>query len=145
MSSGARAGLIAAAIAVGVAAFFVLGPAEEGDDAPPPSETVATETDSTTAPPPRQPSKPRYETVTLAGGKVEGGQREIEVDKGEIVRLEIRSDAADEIHLHGYDLTETVAPGRPARFRFEAGIEGVFEVEAHDLGHVVIAKLVVRP
>lgn len=33
----------------------------------------------------------------------------------------------------------------PARFRVKANAEGIFELEAHDLGHVIIGKLVVEP
>ena len=47
--------------------------------------------------------------------------------------------------MHGYDLTKPVAPGKPARFKFKADAEGIFEIEAHDLGHLIIATLVVEP
>ncbi len=73
----------------------------------------------------------------------------IAVEKGDTVRLIVTSDASDEIHLHGYDITRTAAPGKPARFRFEANTEGVFEIESHtaeDAGRdPLIARLVVEP
>ncbi len=37
-----------------------------------------------------------------------------------------------------------VAPGRPARFSFPAGLEGVFEIELEDVG-LQVAELRVRP
>ena len=47
------------------------------------------------------------------------------------MRIVVSSDAADEIHLHGYDIEKNAAPGTPARFNFKANIEGVFEIESH--------------
>ena len=65
------------------------------------------------------------------------------------MRLVVSSDGSDEIHLHGYDITRNAAPGKPARFRFKADIEGVFEIESHtaeDAGREpLIARLVVEP
>ena len=53
----------------------------------------------------------------------------------------------DDIHVHGYDLERSVAPGAPARFVFPADIEGVFEIESHEAEHhgqdALIARLVV--
>jgi hypothetical protein len=61
----------------------------------------------------------------------------------------VTSDAPDEIHLHGYDITRTPAPGRPARFQFRAEAEGAFEIESHvaaDAGlDPLVARLVVEP
>ena len=75
--------------------------------------------------------------------------QEIEAKKGETVRIVVTSDADDEIHLHGYDITRTPAPGKPGRFSFKADIEGVFEIESHvaeDAGREpLIATLTVRP
>jgi hypothetical protein len=40
---------------------------------------------------------------------------------------------ADEIHLHGYDLSEDVDAGGAAGLRFTASVRGGFEVELEDL------------
>jgi hypothetical protein len=65
------------------------------------------------------------------------------------VRIVVRSDAADEIHLHGYDITRSAGPGQPAQFRFKADAEGAFEMESHvaeDAGRdPLVARLVVSP
>jgi hypothetical protein len=67
------------------------------------------------------------------------------VEKGERVRIAVRTaDTTDEVHLHGYDLTRSLAPGRPARFRFVAKNTGVFEMELHH-GPTQIAELRVGP
>ncbi|MBA3326761.1 MAG: hypothetical protein H0T43_00465 [Solirubrobacterales bacterium] len=61
------------------------------------------------------------------------------------MRLQVTTpDTSDGVHLHGYDLTEDLAPGRRARFSFDADAEGVFEVELEGAG-VQIAELRVGP
>jgi heme/copper-type cytochrome/quinol oxidase subunit 2 len=87
--------------------------------------------------------------LQMRGGSVVGGAQDIEVARGETVRIVVTSDAADEIHLHGYDITRNAAPGQPARFRFRADAEGAFEIESHvaeDAGRdPLVARLVVEP
>ena len=140
MGRGQRLGLILAAIAVAVVGFVVLRPSDDDDVEPsrPSTQSVTTEA-------PKPKPKPEFEVISLAGGKVQGGQRDITAKKGDTVRIEVRSDTPDSMHLHGYDVTKPVAPGKPARFTFEAKLEGVFELEAHGLGHLVVAELVVEP
>ncbi len=46
------------------------------------------------------------------------------------MRFRVESDVADEIHVHGFDITKEVAAGGSASFSFPADIEGVFEVGA---------------
>jgi hypothetical protein len=60
------------------------------------------------------------------------------------VRLLVRSDVADHVHLHGYDIFRDVAPGAPARLAFRATVPGRFEVELEDRG-IQIAELQVTP
>jgi hypothetical protein len=77
--------------------------------------------------------------VTVAGGQVSGDTGRVPVAAGVRVTLLITSDVADEIHVHGYDLTSAVAPSRPAELSFDATIPGVFEVELHEAGTVLLA------
>ena len=67
--------------------------------------------------------------VTVVGGKPQGGVRREQVKTGETLVLRVTADVADEVHLHGYDKSADVAPGKPAEIRFTADIPGVFEVE----------------
>jgi FtsP/CotA-like multicopper oxidase with cupredoxin domain len=87
--------------------------------------------------------------LRLRGGQVVGGAKTIEAERGDTVRLVVRSDAPDELHLHGYDIEREAAPGRPARFRFTADAEGEFVLESHTAEHAghepVIARLLVGP
>ena len=64
--------------------------------------------------------------------------------KGDRVVLVVKSDVADEIHLHGYDKSTDVTAGGTARLPFTATIPGRFEVELESRG-VQIADLTVNP
>ena len=76
--------------------------------------------------------------VTVTAGEVSGDTGRIPVPAGEHVTLVVTADVADEIHLHGYDLTATLSPGTPAEFVFDATVPGVFEVELHEAGTVLL-------
>jgi hypothetical protein len=78
--------------------------------------------------------------ITVANGDVEGGVRTHEVDVGDEVTLRVTADVADEVHVHGYDLTADVEPGTTAEIRFTADLPGVFEVELEERG-LPIAEL----
>ena len=86
---------------------------------------------------PTTPAGQRIE-VTVTGGQVTGDTGRVPVPAGEHVTLVVTSDAADELHLHGYDLTADLAPDTPAELTFPATIPGVFEVELHDAGTVLL-------
>jgi hypothetical protein len=66
------------------------------------------------------------------------------VKQGDKVVLVVKSDVADEIHLHGYDLKTNVAAGGTARLLFTATIPGRFEVELESRS-TQIADLTVEP
>jgi hypothetical protein len=65
----------------------------------------------------------------VTGGKVETANRRVRVDRGEAIRIRVQSDRNEEVHVHGYDLSRDVAPGKPATIEFTADAPGVFEVE----------------
>jgi len=73
-----------------------------------------------------------------------GGPARLSLDRGDRVRLEVSSDAPEEVHVHGYDLVREVGPGRPARLSFRARLEGIFEIEL-ERSQTKIASLEVRP
>jgi hypothetical protein len=107
------------------------------------SETTTAETTTTTetTPPPKGPTEFRIVVVNAAP---KGGIVRETVEKNDRVVLIVRSDVADEVHLHGYDISRDVAPGTPARLPFKATIPGRFEVELEDRG-VQIADITVEP
>jgi hypothetical protein len=68
-------------------------------------------------------------TITIEGGKPVGGITKATVQRGQNVSLVVRSDVADEVHLHGYDLHTEVKAGGTAGIDFTASIAGVFVAE----------------
>jgi heme/copper-type cytochrome/quinol oxidase subunit 2 len=140
------------AVAAVVVLFVVLRP--ENDNEATATRTVetrsTTQVTTTTAPTTTAPTttaKPPTRTrVTIAvrGGRVIGGIRRATVPKGTLVELFVTADVADEIHLHGYDLSRDVAPGASARLLFRATTSGRFEVELEQRD-LQIAEITVRP
>ena len=151
MSRNQRIGLVVGALAVAVVAFIVAQPGDDEDSQPTPTTQTQAETgtQSETEAEPAAPPEPEVTRIRLQGGEVAGGAREIEVAKGDTVRIVISSDAPDELHLHGYDIEREAAPGQPARFRFKANAEGEFVLESHvaeDAGHEpIVVRLLVGP
>ena len=77
--------------------------------------------------------------VSIREGRVSGDTGRIPVALGETVSLVITSDTADEVHVHGYDVTAPVAADRPATLTLAADVPGVFEVELHEAGTVLLS------
>ncbi len=131
-----------------VALFLVFRPG--GDDeagtgttttaatAPPTIEPGTTETTTTAAPEGTQL------VVTIRGGEPVDGIVRAEAKQGDPVVVIVRSDVADEVHVHGYDLMADVAPGKPVRIEFTANLTGRFEIELENRGEQ-IAQLTVLP
>ncbi|WP_329484740.1 cupredoxin domain-containing protein [Kribbella sp. NBC_01484] len=80
--------------------------------------------------------------VTVANGKVTPSGATIKAKAGQTVLVTAVSDAADEVHIHGYDKELPLTPGKPASVKFTADMKGTFEIETHESGKLV-AKLVV--
>ena len=83
-------------------------------------------------------------TVVVRNGAPIGGVRTLTYIKGDRIRFQVDSDVADEVHVHGYDLSEDIEAGGSVRFDFDASIEGIFEVELEDR-HTQVAELRVNP
>jgi hypothetical protein len=87
---------------------------------------------------------PATTTIVVRNGEPVGGVQDLEYSAGEQVRFTVRSDVAEEIHVHGYDLMKDVSAGGTASFSFPAELEGIFEVELEGRGEQ-IAELRVNP
>ncbi len=119
-------------------------------------EPQATEPQTTPEPEPKATAKPKPTpkprptpaattvTIVVRDGRVTGGIARPKVKRGERVVLVVRSDVADHVHLHGYDVMVDVPAGKSVRLPFEATIPGRFEVELEDRG-LQIADVEVRP
>ena len=156
MSRNQRIGLIVATVVFAGVAFVIASPDDDdggGDQAAQTTPTTRTETQAQTEteeqPDETVPPKPEVTRIELSGGEVAGGAADIKVTRGDVVRIVVSADAPDDIHLHGYDIEKKAAPGQPARFRFRADVEGIFEIESHvaeDAGKdPLIGKLTVEP
>ena len=103
--------------------------------------TTQTTTETETTPSPEQPTVVR---IVLVDGSPQGGIVRESVAKGERVVLAVTSDVADEVHLHGYDVSRDIAAGGTVRLPFTAKLPGRFEVELEERG-VQIAEITVTP
>ena len=89
-------------------------------------------------------SAPAAQTIVVRNAEPVGGVQRLEYSAGEQIRFTVRSDTADEIHVHGYDLMKDVPAGGSVSFSFPAEIEGIFEVELEEHKEQ-IAELRVNP
>ena len=149
-TKGARIAVAVSAIVAAAFLFLILR-----DDGGGEGSTVATpavgkpaDESKVTGKPANEPKPKPDETaneIQVEGGEPVGGVQEIEVTVDEPVRLLVSSpDTAEEVHVHGYDVTGELAPGKPAKIDFDATIEGVFEVELEHSA-TPIAELTVEP
>ena len=81
--------------------------------------------------------------VTVRGGSVVEGASRQRATLNQPVTIRVTGDAADEVHVHGYDKRVEVPPGRTAELTFVANIPGVFEVEL-ERSHKLLFTLEVR-
>jgi hypothetical protein len=91
-----------------------------------------------------KPEKPSTPRVVVVEGKPRGGVERLSYKSGDRIQFVVKSDVADEVHVHGYDVSRDVAAGGSVRFSFPARLEGVFEVELEGR-HEQIAELRVNP
>ena len=94
----------------------------------PPTTTDATETTETIAPAPKPKPKPDT-TVVVKDGKSVEGVEEFRYRQGSRIVFTVESDTADEVHLHGSDVSKDVEAGGSVRFDVPAKTDGRFEVE----------------
>jgi hypothetical protein len=87
------------------------------------------------------------QVLTVNKGDPVGGVKTLTYNKGDQIRLEVRLNAPEEaVHVHGYEI-EKPAEHSPVRFAFPARLDGVFEIELHELDktEAPIAQLHVNP
>jgi hypothetical protein len=68
-------------------------------------------------------------TIEVRNAKPVGGIKNVTFKKGGTVDLTVKSDTADEVHFHGYDVHKDVTKGGSVHFKFPAKIDGKFIVE----------------
>jgi hypothetical protein len=144
-STASRVVLLVVLAAAAVGLFVVLS---GDDDSGSGSGTTTEATEATTATTATEPAPPTA-SITVKGGEPVGGVADVEVTKGDEVTLAVTSDAAGEVHVHGYEIEKPVEAGATVKVVFTADIDGKFEIEQHfetgDPHEVEIAELTVQP
>ena len=122
-STAARAVLLVVLAAAAVGLFVVLSGGDDDDGgSETTTETTAT-TGTTTAPP-----EPEFDVVKMKNGEPVGGVQELEFNKGDQIRIEVRLDEPQEdVHIHGYDI-EKLNPSGTVKFDFPSDLDGIFEL-----------------
>lgn len=161
MNSTRRLIVIVGVVVVG-AIGFVFAKALSGDSStPPPTSATAAPAAVATggaggstsaagsgtgmnATPPARRAEAAIPQVVVRDLEPVGGVKELVFRKGDMIRFTVASDQPEEVHLHGYDVADDVAPDRAATFVLPASIEGIFEVELERSG-VEIASITVEP
>jgi hypothetical protein len=70
--------------------------------------------------------------VVVNDAKPVGGVKRLSFKHNGRIVFVVKSDTADEVHFHGYDIAKDVEAGGSVRFDVKATIEGRFEVELED-------------
>lgn len=128
-------------LVAGLALVVVVG-CSSGEDSSSEGDTSSTDVPSTsssvsqTASETPQPTKADVVEVRIVvrNGKVRPPLHRAKIAKGKTVRLTVTADVRDEVHVHGYDVSKSVRPGRPAILEFVADEQGLFEVELEQAG-----------
>jgi hypothetical protein len=130
MSKNQRLALIASTLVVAVVAFLVFRPTGDDEPAKKSQPTAKTTQGSDTQRAEAKPG-PSVDKLALRNDQPVGGKKTFKFTKGENAAIDVTSDKAGEIHLHGYDIEKQVGPGKTTELRFKADIEGVFDLEDH--------------
>lgn len=83
-------------------------------------------------------------TIVVRQGVPLGGTHLLTYRQGALINLTVRSDVADEVHFHGYDIHKDISPGHPVHFRIRATIQGSYPVELEQHAET-LAQVTVEP
>ena len=140
MSRAQRLTFLAIAAVIAVVAVLLLTSGGDEDEAeiagatatPTATATASAAPDETATPTPTPTPKPQ--PTLLETGKV----AKLRFEQGSTVRFRVRSAGAEEIHVHGYDVTKAIPAGnKPVTVSFPAEITGIFEIEFHGSGELI--------
>lgn len=91
-----------------------------------------------------EPTRRQVPTVVFRNGEPVGGVLGVELNKGDTIRFRVKSDIADEVHVHGLDVSKEVPAGGTVSFSIPADITGIYEAEMENLG-VQIVEIQIDP
>jgi hypothetical protein len=75
--------------------------------------------------------------IEVKNAKPVGGVQKLVVKKNGQVTFTVKSDTADEIHVHGYNFMKDVPKGGSVSFDFPAKIDGEFDIELEKRGEQI--------
>jgi hypothetical protein len=84
------------------------------------------------APPAR--AEPAPVSIVVKGGRPVDGPQVVKLKRDDAVVLQVLSDTADEVHVHGYNLKVALKPNVAATLKFAARRTGRFTIELHKSG-----------
>jgi hypothetical protein len=127
-------------------ALVLLAGGDETDKAarPAPTETPVASREPAEAEP--QPTETATATQTPRPPPLlqAGDEKALIFEEGDTVRFRVRNPTAEEVHVHGYDISKELEPGKTATVSFKADITGIFEIELEGSG-ALLAQLKVVP
>ena len=125
-------GLAAIVALVAVIAIGSGGGEDESDVIDTRTTPSAATTTTTGKTPARAEPRAQVPAIVLRDGRPVGGVEKLRFRKGGDIVFVVRSDTAQHVHLHGYDVLEDVPAGGRVRFDVPAKIDGAFEVELEE-------------
>ena len=131
------------AVVIAIVAVVVIVAAGGGDETPA-TTSQATPTATATEEPGATATPTATATPEIPLVDSSAGVTKLRFKEGDQIRFRVKSDVADEVHVHGYDLMKDVEPGQTITFSFPATITGIFEVELESRAQQ-IAQLRVDP
>jgi hypothetical protein len=91
----------------------------------------------------KAPDTTGNKVIEVKNAKPVGGVQKLVVKKNGQVTFTVKSDVADEIHVHGYNFMKDVPKDGSVSFDFPAKIDGEFDIELEKRGEQ-IASLQVK-
>jgi FtsP/CotA-like multicopper oxidase with cupredoxin domain len=138
MTRAQRLSFLGIAVVIAVVAVILL--AGGGDETDKASNSAQTTTPTASASASATATATPKPPPLLQAGKV----TTLTFKQGDTVRFRVRSDKAEEVHIHGYDIKKELAPNQTATVSFKASITGIFEIEFEGSA-TQIAELKVEP
>jgi hypothetical protein len=129
------AGVAVAGLVIAIVLFIVLSGNDNSSTSGDNGSTAASQTGGQAG------SEP---VITIKGGQPVGGVQDLTFNKGDDIRFEVKSDAAYEIHFHGYDVAQDVPAGGVTKFDVPGDADGEYDVEIEDTA-TQIAQITVEP
>ncbi len=123
-------------------------PAAQAATPTPTAEPTATPQATNEATPTPEPTPtPTPEAPEASGPTLQSGSvTKFKVTQGDVLSFQVRNDgdAAQEVHVHGYDKEFDVEPGETRAISFPANLTGIFEIELHGTNEL-IGEVTVEP